>query len=131
MVPLLLVFASRKFNQVLCPVQVIPVLAVGDDPVPVGREKGKHSPGDRPKNNGFILLMEIIAKLLEQSVRFYTRLQQRGQTIGGSLVGAEKNGVLRGLVYLNPVGITPEEKGDRGEVGDFNVMIPDKIGVLL
>lgn len=75
MVPLLLVFAPREFDQVFRPVQVVPNLAVRDDPVPVGREKGEHSPGDRPKNSRFILLVKIVANLLEESVRFKARLE--------------------------------------------------------
>jgi len=57
--------------------------------------------------------VKIVTDLLEERLRLYAGLEERGQTVGGFLVSTEKNGVIPGLVYFNLVGIAPEEKGDR------------------
>lgn len=64
-VPFLLVFPSAQFNQVICPVKVIPVCAVGDDPVLVGGKQGQHLPGDRTENCRLVLPVEIGADPLQ------------------------------------------------------------------
>lgn len=93
-VPFLLVFPATQFNQILGPVEVIPVGTVGNDLVPVGGKQRQQFPGDRPENRRLVPPVEIGVDPLQNRSRVDSGFDQRGQAVGGSLVGTEENGVI-------------------------------------